>query len=525
MRRARRGLASARLARDTRILDFESYSHKESFVRYRHKDMIFQWENERGFDFDTKCAIVSRDPEQPAFEPFPANSPYSMMVLESRRTVRSIAILIPVLLSADAVSSLVFVPSSCFLLSLTARGHALRPHQQPTRSGVNVFARGRRSLATLVTENPGVAAVRSDSYPIVTASEWRRLAGFQPDPPSTSTRTSDGNYDEAGAPARRQDTFNVGAIHHSQESAAEAHVIEAREIHKLQQQARAVAQKHVKAHITAQEQIQAVAAAVLTSESSSGVGSGGGSGIGSSIRLKKPLVTNVFSTPAVAHRRRSKTPSAKGTNNLQAPPPSVQTVSTETIERTATTKQTVPSEPKNTDSPLDLVQASMHPPKTSTVPVTNNVENEDEVMIAAPLKTDPPVDSNAPFPTHQQVAFSRDSDGALSAPVAPAEGTLTPTADRAPASPTSSTEAMNPASPLRRVTTLSDRVRRLRSQPKSAMVESLLQARYAAIPDVGLRAYQILRDLEMIVPTPDPNDPKYDSSRDDELAPENNYVR
>jgi hypothetical protein len=40
-----------------------------------------------------------------------------------------------------------------------------------------------------------------------------------------------------------------------------------------------------------------------------------------------------------------------------------------------------------------------------------------------------------------------------------------------------------------------------------------------------MRAYQILRDLEMIVPTPNPNDPKYDSSRDDELAPENNYIR
>jgi hypothetical protein len=440
------------------------------------------------------------------------------MVLESRRTVRSIAILFPVLLSAD-VSSLVFVPSSCFL-SLTARGQAL-PHQHPTRSGVKEFARGRRSLATLVTENPEVAAVGSDFYPIITASEWRRLAGFQPDPPSTSTRTLDGNYDEEGVPARRHDDNDVGATIHSQESAAnEDSSNEAREIHKLQQQARAVAQKHVKAHIAAQEQIQAVATAVLASESSSGVSRGGG--IGSSIQLKKPLVTSAFSTPAVAHRRRSKASTAMGKNNLQAPPPSVQPLSTEPVERTAT-KQAVPSEPKNTDGPPDLVQSSMHPLKESAAPVTHNWVSEDEVLDAAPLRTDPPVGSNAPLPVHhQQVTFARDSDGALSAHVAPAEPSLTAKADKAAASPTSSEV---PASPPRRVTTLSDRVRRLRSQPKSAMVESLLQARYAAIPDVGMRAYQILRYLEMIVPTPDPNDPKYDSSRDGELASENNYIR
>jgi hypothetical protein len=452
------------------------------------------------------CDCLDR-PRTASLRALSCQQPYSTMVLESRRTVRSIAILIPVLLSAD-VSSLVFVPTSC--LFLTTR-------QQLARSGDKEFARGRRSLATLITENPEVATIGSDFYPNVTASEWRRLAGFQPDPPSTTS-------DVDGATAFRQDdTDDVGATHHSQESAAEAHNSnEAREIHKLQQQARAVAQKHVKAHVAAQDQIRAVAAAVLTSESSSGIGSGGG--IGSSIRLKKPLVTNVFSTPAVAHRRRSKTPSAKGTNNLQAPPPSVQTVSAETIERTAT-KLTVPSEPKTTDSPLDLVQASMHPPKTSTAPVTHNLVSEDEVLDAAPLKKEPPVGSNAPLPVHQQVTFVRDSDGALSAPAAPAEPSLTAKADKAPASPTNNEGARVPASPPLRVTTLSDHVRRLRSQPKSAMVESLLQARYTAIPDVGMRAYQILRDLEMIVPTPDPNDPKYDSSRDEELAPENNYIR
>jgi hypothetical protein len=57
------------------------------------------------------------------------------------------------------------------------------------------------------------------------------------------------------------------------------------------------------------------------------------------------------------------------------------------------------------------------------------------------------------------------------------------------------------------------------------MMEAQLAARYAAIRDTGERAYQILCDLEMIVPAPNPYAPDYDSSLDDELAFENNYLR
>jgi len=47
---------------------------------------------------------------------------------------------------------------------------------------------------------------------------------------------------------------------------------------------------------------------------------------------------------------------------------------------------------------------------------------------------------------------------------------------------------------------------------------------YSEIESLEERAYLILVDLGMVVPTPDPDDPDYDSSRDDELAPENVFV-
>lgn len=421
--------------------------------------------------------------------------------------MRSIAIILPVLFSAG-VSSLVFVPSSC--LTLTTRALL----QQQTWSRDKEFplvqvtsrnnARGRRSLATLITENPEVTTVGSDD-PVVTASEWRRLAGFQPDPPSSSTgRISDGG--------------DYGVTHHSPKSATEVHGNEEREIHKLQQQARAVAQKYVAAPNTAQEQAT-TAATASKSASPSGGGAGGRSG-SVTIHLKKPLVTNVFSTPAVANRRRSKASTTTGESHLQQP---LLTESSKPIE-SPTAERAILSNSKNADSPPDLVQHSTQPPHASAVPVMPHLENLTEVMNAPPLETEASVGSHAPLVTRTQVTLVGDSDSAVSAPIEPAEATPVAMADRVAASPTTTAGEREPSVPPRRVTTLSDRVRRLRSQPKSAMVESLLQARYAAISDVGMRAYQILLDLEMIVPTPDPNDPKYDNSCDDELAPENNYI-
>ena len=44
----------------------------------------------------------------------------------------------------------------------------------------------------------------------------------------------------------------------------------------------------------------------------------------------------------------------------------------------------------------------------------------------------------------------------------------------------------------------SQNVIKAREQPKAPKVEAILHARYAAIPDVGDRAYQILVDLGMV---------------------------
>jgi hypothetical protein len=43
-------------------------------------------------------------------------------------------------------------------------------------------------------------------------------------------------------------------------------------------------------------------------------------------------------------------------------------------------------------------------------------------------------------------------------------------------------------------------------------------SKYAEIQDPGEKAYQILVDLGIVEVTPDPEDPSYDSSKDDEYV-------
>lgn len=61
-------------------------------------------------------------------------------------------------------------------------------------------------------------------------------------------------------------------------------------------------------------------------------------------------------------------------------------------------------------------------------------------------------------------------------------------------------------------------IKEARKQPKSVAEEKELAARYAALEDLGDRAFSILVDLGMVIVSPDPNASDYDSSQDDEFV-------
>ena len=62
-----------------------------------------------------------------------------------------------------------------------------------------------------------------------------------------------------------------------------------------------------------------------------------------------------------------------------------------------------------------------------------------------------------------------------------------------------------------------------RKQPQDPEKEKLVAAKYAALSPEK-RAFSILYDLGMIEATPDPDDPEYDSSYDEEFCPENSAI-
>ena len=62
-------------------------------------------------------------------------------------------------------------------------------------------------------------------------------------------------------------------------------------------------------------------------------------------------------------------------------------------------------------------------------------------------------------------------------------------------------------------------------QPKTPNVENLLATKYNSIQDLEEKAFTILADLKMIQKTPDPNDPDYDNSKDEEIASENIFLK
>lgn len=63
------------------------------------------------------------------------------------------------------------------------------------------------------------------------------------------------------------------------------------------------------------------------------------------------------------------------------------------------------------------------------------------------------------------------------------------------------------------------------TQPKSPDLENVLATKYNSIQDLEEKAFTILADLKMIQKTPDPNDPNYDNSKDDEIASENIFLK
>jgi len=63
-------------------------------------------------------------------------------------------------------------------------------------------------------------------------------------------------------------------------------------------------------------------------------------------------------------------------------------------------------------------------------------------------------------------------------------------------------------------------IAKARRQPKSQWTESRLAAKYGAMTPED-RAFAILVDLGMVDISPDPEDPNYDSSLDDEYCMEN----
>lgn len=70
--------------------------------------------------------------------------------------------------------------------------------------------------------------------------------------------------------------------------------------------------------------------------------------------------------------------------------------------------------------------------------------------------------------------------------------------------------------------TREEKIANARKQPKSPDEERKLSERYAAM-SLEERAFAILLDLGMIELSPDPDDPSYDSSQDDEFCPENRF--
>jgi len=62
-----------------------------------------------------------------------------------------------------------------------------------------------------------------------------------------------------------------------------------------------------------------------------------------------------------------------------------------------------------------------------------------------------------------------------------------------------------------------------RKQPQDPEKEKLVAAKYAALSPEK-RAFSILYDLGMIESTPDPDDPEYDPTYDEEFCPENSAI-
>jgi hypothetical protein len=271
------------------------------------------------------------------------------------------------------------------------------------------------------------------------------------------------------------------------------------EIRVIQQKARAVSQKHMATQ------------ALIVQEKQPGVSGS------SSIHLKKPLVTHIFSVPAVTTRRSRRNQSSRHNQNA---------VHVERDEYSPLEMMvSVCSPPAATtaaEGPGHLRSLSSHQPFTA-----NTLVQEELVMIVhsgvvegATGRTMDGRDILLENPT----SMDRRSVSAIDppTPTSPAHTdsaaspvTFTATELRA------SSDALPASSPTKSI--ISERVQRLRQQPKSAMMEAQLAARYAAIQDVGDRAYQILCDLEMIVPSPNPYAPDYDNSMDDDLAVDNTY--
>jgi hypothetical protein len=59
------------------------------------------------------------------------------------------------------------------------------------------------------------------------------------------------------------------------------------------------------------------------------------------------------------------------------------------------------------------------------------------------------------------------------------------------------------------------------SQAPPPLTEEQLAAKYASITDLGEKAFAILLDLGLVQLSPDPDDPDYDHSQDNEFCPEN----